>query len=83
MHITKEAVLCFAKILEEAEYTEGAYELVATEILPWAKANGTSLYEAAELYANADEEQDTSWYQLHLALLHIPTARLSQLKRSK
>ena len=61
----------FAGLLESAGY-ERALELIKDELVPLAQQHGLSLYEAARMYANADEEQDTSWFQLAEALRNLP-----------
>ena len=62
-----EAVERFAQLLEEAGY-ENAIQLVSNELLTTAKKSHISLYQAAVQYSNPDEEQDTSWNQLHKAM---------------
>lgn len=61
----------FAEILERAGYEE-ALPLIVEDLIPIAKEKHISLWDAARQYANCDEEQDTSWYQLFQALLEIP-----------
>ncbi|MBU3901051.1 hypothetical protein KJ590_01320 [Patescibacteria group bacterium] len=60
----------FALYLEKAGY-EGALKLIEKELLPLAKKKQISLLDAAWEYANQDEEQDTSWFQLFHALQRI------------
>jgi len=61
----------FAELLEDAGYA-GAHELIQEELIPLARKEHISLFDAARKYANQDEEQDTSWFQLFNALLEIP-----------
>jgi hypothetical protein len=61
----------FAEILEKAGYV-GALNLVQNELRPLATKLRCALREAAWRYANQDEEQDTSSYQLFHALQKIP-----------
>lgn len=62
-------LLAFATILEKSGY-EGAYKLIQKELVPLAKKKRVSLYTAAaNHYANAGEDQDTSYHQLHMAIL--------------
>lgn len=70
MPIDEKRIHAFAHLLEQAGYEE-AVDLIFNELLPMAKRMGTSLLDAADAYANCDEEQDTSWYQLHVALQKI------------
>jgi len=60
----------FALYLEEAGY-DGALKLIKEELLPLAKNKQLSLLDAAWEYANQDEEQDTSYFQLFHALQRI------------
>ncbi len=67
-----------AKLLESAGYT-GALLLINNELIPLAKEKHISLYEAALKYADPDEQQDTSWHQLHLALLKLDPQEVEKL----
>lgn len=67
----KLAIHRFAKLIQDAGYGEGALRLIEEELIPLAKKEGLSLIEAALRYANCDEEQDTSWCQLHDALTRM------------
>ena len=68
----------FAALLEKAGY-EGALELIMTTLIPLATEQGLSVLEAAWEYANPDEEQDTSFFQLFYALQKISEKQLSSL----
>ena len=61
----------FAALLERAGY-KNALDLIKDELTPLAKENSISLWDAAWEYADQDEEQDTSWFQLFHALQRIP-----------
>ena len=61
----------FAALLERAGYKNALY-LIKNELTPLAKENSISLWDAAWEYADQDEEQDTSWFQLFHALQWIP-----------
>lgn len=54
--------------LERAGY-HGALDLIRDELVPIAEEKKITLHKAAWCYANPDAEQDTSQYQLWLALL--------------
>ncbi len=60
----------FALYLEKAGYA-GALKLIKNELLPLAKKKQISLLDAAWEYANQDEEQDTSPFQLFHALQRV------------
>jgi len=60
----------FAFYLEQAGY-EGASDLIEEELLPLARQKEISLLDAAWEYANGNEEQDTSWFQLYYALQRL------------
>jgi hypothetical protein len=74
----QEDIEAFAILLEEAGY-ENALELIEKHLIPLARQNHFSLYLAAVQYANQDEEQDTSYFQLFQALLVIPKERLEKV----
>jgi hypothetical protein len=57
----------FAFYLEKAGYS-GALKLILRELLPLARKKQISLLDAAWEYANQEEEQDTSYFQLFHAL---------------
>ena len=61
----------FAALLERTGY-KNALDLIKDELTPLAKENSISLWDAAWEYADQDEEQDTSWFQLFHALQGIP-----------
>jgi len=63
--------LDFARLLEINGFV-GALKLIDEKIKPLAKKECLTLFDAAWKYANANEDQDTSWYQLYLVLLHLP-----------
>ena len=67
----EETIIAFAQELEAAGY-EHALSLVRKELAPIAEEKGITLLEAALEYADPGENQDTSWYQLWLALLNVP-----------
>ena len=60
----------FTILLEEAGYSN-ALHLIESELTSIAKSKNISLWDAAWEYANQDEEQDTSWFQLFHALQKI------------
>ncbi|MDD5430761.1 MAG: hypothetical protein PHP03_00850 [Candidatus Pacebacteria bacterium] len=68
----------FAFALEKAGY-EGALALIKEDIVPLAQSKHISLLEAAWEYADQDEEQDTSWFQLFHALQSISSKVLKSL----
>lgn len=68
----------FAKLLEEAGFA-GAFELIQEELIPLAQEKHISLLEAAQEYANQEEEQDTSWSQFFHALRKIPESLIDSL----
>ncbi|MBX4188072.1 MAG: hypothetical protein KW793_02975 [Candidatus Doudnabacteria bacterium] len=70
-----------AKLLEEYGY-KNARDLVHLELVPIARSRKISLVDAAWEYANQDEEQDTSYYQLFHVLQSIPLERLIALRES-
>ncbi len=70
----------FAALLEKAGY-ENALALIKGELLPLAEKQGISLLEATSQYADCDEDQDTSWYQLWHAFNSIDAKELAFLKR--
>jgi hypothetical protein len=65
-----ESIGIFARILEHAGY-HGALDLIQEELVPIARENGLNLINAARRYSDDDEEQDTSWYQLHMAIIAL------------
>lgn len=65
----------FAELLERAGYSE-ALRLIKENLIPIAEKQHISLWDAACTYADCDEEQDTSWYQLFQALLEIDSKSL-------
>lgn len=73
----------FAGLLDAAgyaaEYGGGALELIEKELIPFAREKKISLLEAAWKYADQDEEQDTSWFQLFHALQACPPNILKSL----
>ena len=69
----------FAELLEDAGYA-GACELIQEELIPLAQKKHISLFDAAREYANQDEEQDTSWFQLSHALLKIPRSLINAIE---
>ncbi len=66
----KESIHRFAISLESAGF-EGALDLIKDELIPLALEKDISLWDAAWEYADQDEEQDTSWFQLFHALLDV------------
>ena len=66
----KESIDRFAMALEDAGF-EGALDLIKDKLIPLALEKDISLWDAAWEYADQDEEQDTSWFQLFHALLDI------------
>jgi len=71
-------VVAFINLLEEAG-CEYAKNLVRKILIPLAKEKGISLMEAADRYADDGEEQDTSEYQLWLALTRISEESIQAL----
>jgi hypothetical protein len=76
------AVNILAALLEEVGFQD-AKELLKGEIVPDAQIRHISLIEAAWSYANQDEEQDTTWYQLFHALQAISAVDLSKEELTK
>ena len=72
------AMIEFAKILEKAGF-ENALDLIEKELIPLAQKLHVSLLDASWKYADLDEEQDTSWYQLWHALMEIDSRKLAVL----
>ena len=68
----------FAELLEEAGFA-GAYELIQEELIPLAQKKHISLLEAAQEYANQEEEQDTSWSQFFHALQKISNSSINSI----
>ena len=68
----------FSRLLEDAGFA-GALTLVQETLIPLAQAQHISLSKAAWEYADQDEEQDTSWYQLFHALQRIPASSINSL----
>lgn len=56
-----------AEILERSGY-ENALELINDELVPLAREKHISIDDAIAMYENGDEDQDTSWQQLWLAM---------------
>jgi uncharacterized tellurite resistance protein B-like protein len=65
--ISEQAIVDLADRLESAGY-QGALELIREDLVPLAREKNISLIDAAWEYANPDEEQDTSYFQLFHAL---------------
>ena len=72
----------FVDLLERNGFS-GAEDLMRDELIPIAKKHGISLYDAARRYADADQDQDTSFYQLAEALCKIRKKKILQLQVSK
>jgi hypothetical protein len=68
----------FARLLEANGFS-GATQLIVNDLLPIAKKHEISLLAAAERYANCDEDQDTSFFQLGRILLKIGDEELGRL----
>ena len=68
--ISEKAIEDFADRLEHAGYSD-ALKLVNNDLVPLAREKNMSLIDAAWEYANPDEEQDTSYFQLFHALQEI------------
>jgi hypothetical protein len=68
----------FVRLLEANGYS-GSMALIMNELLPIARKHHISLLAATKRYANCDEEQDTSFFQLGKALFKIGNDKLSQL----
>jgi len=83
----EEKIIRLAKLLEDNGY-EGAEDLIRTEIIPITIAKNCSIMEALDLYCDTDndgsigfvQEQDTSYFQLHQALIRINNTDLDFLK---
>ncbi len=58
---------------------EHAQEVVWDELVPLAKESHISIYQAVRNHADDDEEQDTSWYQMWLALTKISREEIESL----
>ncbi len=65
--ITEQNIVDFANRLEIAGYSN-AIDLARTKLVPLARKENISLMEAAHRYANQNEDQDTSYFQLFHAL---------------
>jgi len=76
--MTQKDIEEFTHLLEANGYS-GAMVLVMRDLLPVARKQGISLYATALRYANCDEDQDTSFYQLGTTLLKIPEEVLKRL----
>ncbi|HUD04203.1 MAG TPA: hypothetical protein VMR73_01790 [Candidatus Paceibacterota bacterium] len=72
-------IVLFAELLEKSGY-KGALSLIREDLITLAKRRHISLFQAASEYANQDEEQDTSWYQLFQALQRVSHKKLEALK---
>ncbi len=66
-------------MLRKAGY-EDPEVLLEQRVIPFAKQKGITLYQALNDYANPAEDQDTSEFQLHMALLQIDGARLLKIE---
>jgi hypothetical protein len=53
-------------------YGDDSLELVLNVLVPEARTQGVSLIRAAWNHADDGADQDTSYYQLYVALLHVP-----------
>lgn len=71
-------VLVFAELLERAGY-EDPLPLLEEDLIPIAQEKNISLWQAAHEYADSDADQDTAWYQLHLAFTKIPALYIDSL----
>jgi len=67
---SEQAITDLASRLEKAGYSD-ALDLVKTELVPMARKKNISLIDAAWEYANPEEEQDTSYFQLFEALQNL------------
>ena len=76
--MSNQDVEAFARMLENAGF-EGALELIQETLIPAAKELHMSLWDAAWEYANPDEEQDTSWFQLSRALFRVSYPKACKL----
>ena len=65
--MSEKTISDFAIRLELAGYSD-ALKLVTDELVPLARKKNISLLAAAWEYANQEEEQDTSYFQLFHAL---------------
>ncbi len=72
----------FCLLLERNGY-DGAFRLVHEDLIPIARRHGLSLLEAAKRYANCDEDQDTSFFQLGETLRRINEADFRRLGADK
>ncbi len=72
----------FASLLEKAGYKE-ALKLIEEDLVPLAQKKHISLLDAALDYADQDEEQDTSWFQLFHALNRLSNDSLKSLNIHK
>jgi len=71
-------VFKLADLLEKAGY-ENTLELIEDVLIPEAIKEGLSLRKAMEKYADGKQDQDTSYFQLHMALLQIGRYELDRL----
>ena len=74
-----EKISRLAKLLEEVDCS-GAESFIRREILPIMSERRCTILEAIEGYADYGEDQDTSFYELALALTRIKKADLEFLK---
>lgn len=70
MKISPVQISKFEQQLEKAGFS-GALRFIREELVPLAEKEDLSLIEAALRCANSDEDQDSSCYQLWLALLKL------------
>lgn len=83
----EEKIIRLAKLLEDNGY-ERAEDLIRTEIIPITIAENCSILDALDLYCDTgndgsigfEQEQDSSYYQLYLALTKIEKTDLDFLR---
>jgi len=80
--MTQQNVERFAALLEEKGY-QGAMKLIMEDLIPMARKHKISLHAAAKKYADCDQEENTSWYRLGIALNKIKKGELSELGADK
>lgn len=76
--ITKKDVEKFADLLEKAGL-ENAQEILDEIVIPATIESGLPLLEVIRHYADPAADQDTSSYQIHIALTQIDTISLNRL----
>lgn len=76
--MNQQDVEAFAALLEKAGYS-GALKLIEENLLPLAREQKISLWHAADGYADPDQDQDTSYFQLFDAILQIDLSAVKSI----